>query len=282
MEAHRYSQEMNMRLFVTIGLLVTMLTLLLWGNTSAIAGVLSDRLAQFPNWESKPLVEVAKGDLVYPQWMAGTWQVSSTLVDLVAPLSPQLVTPGFESNRQYLNEPVSFLVKFGQPTYRINRSPIGFFPIFSIKQDKKDKNLVVADRAFNGLHIAQAYLGDDAIVSVKVDPENPNRQITGLRGDRQLISVVTGRLSEKNTVDAFVATEITQQIFRGTTDIYLNEVETTTHYQLKKSGAIAADQITAIYLSPQDPDYFTAAGHPVALYRYQLELLPVSEMASDR
>jgi hypothetical protein len=260
-----------MKFFVTICL---MLTLLLWGNDSAIAGVLSDRLAQFPDWDSKPPVQVAQGDLVYPDWMAGIWQVNSTLVDMVAPLAPQLVTPGFESNRQYLHQPVSFLVKFGDPTYKSDRFPSNFLPIPAVKPSET-KTLVVADRAFNGLNIATAYLGDDAIVSVKVDPENPNRQITGLRGDRQLVSVVTGRLSETVAPDGFIATEITQQIFQGKTEIYLNEVETTTRYQVQNSGNILADQITAIYLSPKDPDYFKAAGHPVALYRYELELLPV-------
>jgi hypothetical protein len=39
-----------------------------------------------------------------------------------------------------------------------------------------------------------------------------------------------------------------------------------------RSQQIEAEQITAIYLSPQDPDYFKAAGHPVALYRYHLQL----------
>ncbi len=254
------------------------LMLLLWGNDSAIAGVLGDRLAQFPNWESKPPVEIAQGDLLYPEWMAGTWEVRSTLVDLVAPLAPKLITPGFESNRQYLKRPIKFLVKFGEPNYRRNLSrgkQVTLVPIPLVKNQEVRETLVVADRAFNGLNIAQAYLGDNGILSVKVDPENPNRQITVLRGDRQLVSVVTGRLSETIAPDEFLATEITQQIFHGQTDIYLNEVETTTRYQLQNSGAIAADQITAIYLSPQDPDYFNAAGHPVALYRYQLELLPV-------
>ena len=36
-----------------------------------------------------------------------------------------------------------------------------------------------------------------------------------------------------------------------------------------------ADQITAIYLSPQDPDYFKAKDKPVALYRYQLAFSPL-------
>ncbi len=271
-----------MKLIVKVGWKVCLvLMLVLWGNDSAIAGVLNQRIAQFPNWQSKPPVEIAQGDLRYPEWMAGTWEVSSTLVDLVAPLAPKLITPGFESNRQYLHQTIKFLVKFGEPTYPRNlskTSQIKLVPMPLVKSQDINEKLVVADRVFNGLNIAQAYLGNDSILSVKVDPENPNRQITRLRGDRQLVSVVIGRLSETIAPDEFVATEITQQIFHGQTDIYLNEVETTTRYQLQDSGAIpriAADQITAIYLSPQDPDYFNAAGHPVALYRYQLELLPV-------
>lgn len=255
-----------------------MLTLLLCGDDVAIAGVLADRLDRFPHWQNQPPVKVvATGDLVYPQWMAGTWQVSSTLLDMVAPLAPQLVTPGFESNRRYLNQSVNFLVKFGAPTTRINRLQKTLVPIRSVRNqpDPANDSVVVADRAFNGLNIAKAYLGDDAIVSVQVDPENPNRQITKLAGDRQLVSIVTGRESEKVNPDRFVATEIVQQIFQGNREIYLNQVETTTAYQLQKSGAIAANQITAIYLSPKDPDYFAAAERPVALYRYQLELLPI-------
>jgi hypothetical protein len=44
------------------------------------------------------------------------------------------------------------------------------------------------------------------------------------------------------------------------------------NYQLKDSNNISAEQITAIYLSPQDPDYFKAGDRPVALYRYHLDL----------
>lgn len=275
--------------------------LILWFGvtTISLAEPLADRLAQFPQWESKPPVQVAEGDLVYPDWMAGTWQVTSTLVDLVAPLAPEIVTPGFEGNRRYLNQPVQFQVRFVK-----EHSPIALgkkkriVPLL-----KAGESSVVADRSFNGLNIALAYLGEEQkdvkdmpskatrLLSVKVDPNNPNRQITSLSRERQLVSVVTGRASEMPSSDRFIATEITQQVFQGRSQIYLNEVETTTAYQLMSSGAvsearrgaialapvpkaIAADQVTAIYLSPQDPDYFAATGHPVALYRYQLELLP--------
>ena len=248
------------------------LTLLLWSG-EGLAGVLADRISSFPNWESKPTVAVAKGDLVYPDWMAGNWNVASTLIDLAAPLAPNIVTPGFESNRQYLQQPILFKVRF-QP-----EKNIGLISNYTSKKAQK----IVADRTFNGLNIAKAYLGDSAVLSVKVDPQNPNRQITVLKGDKQLISIVTGRGTETPNPREFVSTEISQQVFRGESDIYLNEVETTTAYRVVRGGEngnsaskkIEADQVTAIYLSPQDPDYFAAGGHPVALYRYRLELVPV-------
>ena len=248
------------------------LTLLLWSG-EGLAGVLADRISSFPNWESKPTVAVAKGDLVYPDWMAGNWNVASTLIDLAAPLAPNIVTPGFESNRQYLQQPILFKVRF-QP-----EKNIGLISNYTSKKAQK----IVADRTFNGLNIAKAYLGDRAVLSVKVDPQNPNRQITVLKGDKQLISIVTGRGTETPNPREFVSTEISQQVFRGELDIYLNEVETTTAYRVVRGGEngnsaskkIEADQVTAIYLSPQDPDYFAAGGHPVALYRYRLELVPV-------
>ncbi len=247
------------------------LAVFLWSG-DGLAGVLVDRISSFPNWDSKPRIAVAKGDLVYPDWMAGNWNVASTLVDLAAPLAPNIITPGFEGNRHYLQQPVLFKVRF-QP-----EKNTGLVLNFQSKIAQK----IVADRTFNGLNIAKAYLGDRAVLSVKVDPTNPNRQITVLKGEKQLVSIVTSRGTETPNPREFVSTEISQQVFRGESDIYLNEVETTTAYRVvggEEDSAsvgrkIEADQVTAIYLSPQDPNYFAAGGHPVALYRYRLELLP--------
>ena len=235
----------------------------------AKAGELAERLRNFPQWEKISSAQAATGDLVYPDWLEGSWQVKSTLVDLVAPLSSRIVTPGFEQNRQYLNKPVRFSVKFVQKQRRVYA-----FNIFP----GKTTDVVVADRAFNGLNLARAYLGDRSVLSVKVDPDSPNRQITLLRGDRQLVSVITGRSTETLSDTKFITTEIFQQLFNGTSIPYFNTVESTTAYhRLSKSDpSIEADQVTDVYLSPQDPDYFTAGSHPVALYRYKLEFFPTN------
>lgn len=244
------------------------LLLLVWLLCSgeAQAGPLTQRLQQFPDWQDKPPVQVARGDLAYPEWMAGTWRMTTTLVDLAAPLAPEVVTPGFEGNRQMVNQVVECPVRF-VPAQGIKS---GILPVMNRPPE------IVPDRAFNGLSLARAYLGAEAVKAVKVDPTNPNRQVTLLRSDRTLESTVKERATETPAEDTFVTSEVFQQVFRGTAQPYLNEVETTTAYRRLpgNSPAIEADQVTAIYLSPQDPDYFKAINKPVALYRYRLGFFP--------
>ncbi len=215
---------------------------------------LSDRLASYPHWQGKPTTVPAKGDLAYPEWMRGKWLLRTTQTDQVAPLAPEIVTPGFESNRRFLNQPIEFEVQF----------------VLGAKQ------VVVSDRAFNGLSIAKAYLGDQAL-SVKVDPKNPNRQLTVLKDDRRLESTISDRAVERPDAAHFLTSELFQQVFRSPTGApFLNQVETTTSYEHRREGTpeIVADQVTAIYLAASDPKYFQAGEQPVAIYRYRLEFLP--------
>jgi hypothetical protein len=273
-------------------------------SAAASAETLTARQQAFPHWQ-KPALQPSEGDLFYPDWLAGSWRMSSTLIDMVAPLAPDIVTPGFEGNRQFLDKPVQAVIRFVP-----QKSSKGVFkgrfldrslPVFTNTNNQRatdqstsnqdapnqSKAKIVSDRAFNGLSLARAYLGKDWVKSVKTDPNNPNRQITFLKDNRQLISTVTGRRVETPNVATFATTEIFQQFFRSaerTTDslsnkdaLYLNEVENTTIYrkQSDPNFPIGADQITAIYLSPQDPDYFKARNKPVALYRYQLSFSPL-------
>lgn len=244
----------------------------------ARAETLTERQRTYPNWQNKPFVQVAEGDLAYPTWMAGSWRMTSTLVDMVAPFAPEIVTPGFEGNRQFLYRPVEAIVRFVPKMVHK-----GSFLNRALPGGDDDEIQIVSDRAFNGLSLARAYLGEDGVKAVKVDPDNPNRQLTFLKGDQQLISQVTGRTVERPNSGAFATTEVFQQFFRNlkTADsqptIYLNEVENTTFYRKRSDPnfPIGADQITAIYLSPQDPNYFRAKDKPVALYRYQLSFSSV-------
>ncbi len=243
---------------------------LLWllCSGTAWAGSLSDRLASFPSWKGNSPTQVSQGDLIYPDWFGGRWQVTTTLTDMVAPFAPDLVTPGFESNRQFIDKPILFPVRFVEEKQR--RLSWG-------------KRGIISDRAFNGMSLAKAYLGDRSILAVKVDPTDPNRQITLLRDERELISTVTARATESAEPNQFITSEVFQQEFRSVSQLYFNEVENTTAYQRQvgENPAIVADQVTAIYLSPQDPDYFKILENllplPVALYRYRLEFVKISD-----
>jgi hypothetical protein len=251
---------------VLIALCWVSLTLPVW------AGTLAQRVEAFPHWSTKAAVAaVTNGeDLVYPDWFAGTWTMTSTLVDAIAPLAPDLVTPGFADNQTFLHKPIDAVVRF-VPARVVG----GKFLAKPLQVLQK----IVGDRAFNGLSLAKAYLGNGVVQSVKVDPKNPNRQIMTLKESQKLLSVVTGRASEAPSSQEFISTELFQQIFRGWEEsIYLNEVENTTayHYTPRQTPTISAQQITAIYLSPQDPDYFKAQGRPVALYRYELAFVPIA------
>ncbi|MEM7552977.1 MAG: DUF6816 family protein [Cyanobacteria bacterium P01_A01_bin.84] len=254
----------------------------------AEAGELAQRLAEYPQWERIKSVQKPQGDLFYPEWMMGEWNVKSTLIDLVAPLAPDIITPGFEGNHQYLNQPVIFRVKFvpektltSKTITPKNTNSFIFPKLTNIFSHNNTSSSIVADRAFNGLSLARAYLGEKAVISVKVDPDSPNRQITFLRGkcdfgtvcDRQLVSLVKARSTEVGGKDIFTTCEVFQQFFTGDRRPYFNSVESTTQYHKLSTSkpAIEANQVTAVYLSPQDPNYFKAASHPVALYRYRLE-----------
>jgi hypothetical protein len=275
-------------------------------SDNANAGKLNQRLENWTQWEKLTELQPAVGDLIYPQWMKGEWLVKSTLVDLVAPLAPDIVTPGFESNRQYLDVPISFKVRFIERSNMKNLTPSFRTPLSLLRREegngnrtplsllrrgdggevnyKAKENRVIADRAYNGLNLARAVLGENAVKAVKVDPDSPNRQITFLQSrcveeivcNRQLISIVKNRATENTADGRFIAVEVFKQLFKGGSRPYINSVESTTAYRqlstaLPSELVIEADQVTAVYLSSQDPNYFKAANKPVALYKYRLE-----------
>lgn len=247
-------------------IILNLVLILFLGNAiPAYSGEITDRFANYPLWNFPSNINQRSQDLFYPDWMVGRWKVTSILVDQLAPFSPDIVTPGFESNKRYLNQPIDFNVRFKPQSFPIPQ-------LLSMDFLKVTSQPIVADREFNALNIAQAYLGKEGILGIKINPQNPNYQITFLPENNQLISRVTGRTQESPNADEFLTSEITQQIFQSNNQFYLNQVETTTDYHLQTADSIVAEQVTAIYLSPQDPNYFRTINHPVALYRYQLTL----------
>jgi hypothetical protein len=230
-------------------------------------GALQERLANYPHWTTLPPLSQRKGEINYPEWFAGTWHVTSTLVEQLAPLAPDIVSPGFEQNESYLHRPIAFTVKFDTKTA---------FPEFTwaLSDLVQAPSVVLPDRRFNAEAITTAYLGDDLKFSVQVTLQPLPRVVTVFDHGKRLTSTAIGHNQQAPSESEFIATELSTQQFINGDAQYLNQVETTTDYQQLDNGTITATQITAVYLSPQDPDYFNAQNRPIALYRYQLILEP--------
>ena len=246
-------------------ILLLIITILGQNPLPSNALTLSERINEYPQWKQKISLPTPEEDLIFPQWFEGTWHVTSTLKEQIAPFAPQFTTPGFEQNEVYIDRPVNFDVRY--IATKIIPQQDNFLPAIV-----NQKEFIIADRAFNGLSIAQAYIGKENVKNVVTNPNNSTEQITKFRTNNSLISTVIGRQQETISEQEFMTSEITRQFFRRPESIYLNLVENVTKYHLINQNKINAIQISAVYLSPEDPDYFFAIDKPVALYYYILTL----------
>ena len=108
---------------------------------------------------------------------------------------------------------------------------------------------VLGDRAFNATAIGRALLGA-ALLQVRNDPTNPNRQIALLAGDQQLESTVVGRRSESSNPTDFWADELALQVLHGPGAPRVSRVETLSHYSQNPDGTVTTEQWQASYPSP--------------------------------
>lgn len=138
------------------------------------------------------------------------------------------------------------------------------------------KGGAVADRAFNASQIGTALLGD-GLISVRNDPANPNRQVTLLRGDRELESTVVGRRSAQPDGATFLADELTLQVLHGAGPPRISRVEVLGRWQRLEDGSINGEQWQGSYASPA-AGLAAAVDHP---QRFTLRLVPLPP-GSDR
>jgi len=108
---------------------------------------------------------------------------------------------------------------------------------------------IVGDRAFNANSVGRALLGEQ-LQRVRNDPQNPNRQLADLSGDRYLESTVVGRRSERPPTDQFLADELSLQVLHGPGDPRVSQVETLSRYVRIDANRIEAQQWQVSYDSP--------------------------------
>ena len=130
---------------------------------------------------------------------------------------------------------------------------------------------MVGDRAFNATAIGRALLGA-ALLQVRNDPANPNRQIALLAGDQQLESTVVGRRSESPNPTGFWSDELALQVLHGPGDPRVSRVETLSHYSQNPDGTVTTEQWQASYPSPA----LGLAAAASSSGHFQLTLTPLS------
>jgi hypothetical protein len=215
------------------------------------ASLLDQRLQTWPDWRlPAPLPRPdRRGDLLYPAWFAGEWQVTS--LDLTA--------------EGETGEPLRHQARF----------------LIDAKQR------VVADRAFNALAIGNAVLGS-ALLTVEQPADDHNRQLARLQNDQLLETTVIGRRQSDPQQEPFTTDELVLQIVHGPGAPRISRVETLSRYHpcpstrqdSAEGGAaqpstverICADQWQARFSGPEQG--LDAAPLAHAHYRLALTRLP--------
>ena len=142
---------------------------------------------------------------------------------------------------------------------------------YEVRFSTDPSGAVVGDRAFNATAIGRALLGA-ALLQVRNDPANPNRQIALLAGDQQLESTVVGRRSESPNPTGFWSDELALQVLHGPGDPRVSRVETLSHYSQNPDGTVTTEQWQASYPSPA----LGLAAAASSSGHFQLTLTPLS------
>ena len=133
------------------------------------------------------------------------------------------------------------------------------FNIHSAKFRRNSFGKLIADREYNTESYALSSKSG-GFLSVKNDPNSPNRQFAKLTEDRYLETKIIGRLQEKISNNIFITDELILQILHTPELTRVSQVETLTEFRKcgsdgnsvnKSSGFnICGEQFQAIYKEP--------------------------------
>ncbi len=196
-------------------------------------GVLAERAAHWPDWSLPAPLQRPSARASQPDLTYPAWMAGSWQVRSDDPSGDELTYP-----------------------VRFSRDPSG---------------AVVGERAFNATAIGRALLGE-ALLQVRNDPANPNRQIAVLAGEQRLESTVVGRRSEEPDPNHYWTDELALQVLHGPGDPRVSRVETLSRYSHNADGTVDAEQWQASYPSPALGLAATASGSG----RYRLKLTPLN------
>ena len=112
--------------------------------------------------------------------------------------------------------------------------------LHSAKFVRNSSGKIIADREYNTKSYALSEK-NAGFLSVKNDPNSPNRQFAKLTDDRYLETKIIGRLQEKIDNNIFITDELILQILHTPEFSRVSQVETLTEF--KKCGSIQNNKI---------------------------------------
>eukprot|EP00290_Baffinella_frigidus_P010323 CAMPEP_0180158760 /NCGR_PEP_ID=MMETSP0986-20121125/27099_1 /TAXON_ID=697907 /ORGANISM="non described non described, Strain CCMP2293" /LENGTH=309 /DNA_ID=CAMNT_0022108673 /DNA_START=102 /DNA_END=1031 /DNA_ORIENTATION=- len=226
---------------------------------------------------SKPLlpaiVALPAPDIVYPDWMEGTWVASSSFAGFELPvkkLSKETLMkdadiPGFQKLSVLALPDVGSPMKF----------PVRFV--------RGEKGTVVEDRAYNIVSTIDNSLGYKVVEKATCSQDRCSITFTqGKTRNAERVELFTlTRESEKTGEDVFVCSEYLRQVTYSLSTTFgvarqvVGEYAHFWTYQRRPDGSIRANLLTAAYLQPQDALFFDAPTDPVVVYSNDFTLSPL-------
>ena len=214
--------------------------LMIIGPSPALAdgtGTLEQRRTRWPQWRlPAPLPRPGRGDMEYPAWFAGDWQVSSW----EAESSPQSAV---------------------RWTVRFRTGPNG---------------AVVGERASNAQAVGRALLGDalQEVRDDPANPNRQLARLRGEQTLES--TVVGRRSEQPaGNANQFLSDELSLQVLHGPGDPRVSRIETLSRYERREEGGrrwIEAEQWQARYPSPAQG--LVAAPSGTSHWRLRLDPLP--------
>mmetsp|Transcript_38639 Transcript_38639/g.74071 ORF Transcript_38639/g.74071 Transcript_38639/m.74071 type:complete len:326 (+) Transcript_38639:79-1056(+) len=238
-------------------------------------GRLSDRLER--RQLKNNIFNVPPGEMVYPAWMEGTWDVTCEFTGYQFPsrvpkekITANANIPGFQKlSLVYLPD-----VGKSPSTYQLRFSP------------RPSDSKVVEDRAYNLRSVIEGYLGPGLIDNVECSSKEPNRTTVTLKSlatrNAERIELFTNsrETDTRNSDNAHIAAECIRQVTLGYSNEYGVARMLVTDYQNvwtfvptpNDSNSISGELVTAGYLQPSEPEYFNVTTNPVVLFSHRMKL----------
>jgi len=225
------------------------------------------------------------GLMLYPRWLFGEYDVSSTFSSFRLPLGERYVAQALLNAARAPADQggVGSTATYSMKWFSTLPNTLGNQLRFALGSLPEDA--VVQDRAYNMRQMTNAYMGYEAVEYVEYEPrEAPDRasvQFSRLTPDMRPLPPRKAELYVNNSqtaegvlgtesTPAFVTSELLRQVLVGVRSVEVQDYEVINLYELLDKDVVRVRNRTAIYLEPRDELYFTAAGRAVAVYDYDI------------